>query len=223
MANGGFDAVIGNPPYVRIQAMKEWAPVEVEFYKKHYASASKGNYDIYVVFAEKGLNLLTPKGCLGFILPHKFFQSQYGVPLRKLISKGKHLLEIVNFGDQQVFEGATTYTCLLFLERASQKQFDFIKVDDISAWRNDGKSVKGIISASEAKETEWNFTVGTTANLFKSLSKIPVKLGNVANIFVGLQTDADDIYIVEEKKKQGIEYCVIQKLLIRLTGLRMIT
>ena len=50
---GGFDAVIGNPPYIRIQTMKEWAPLEVEFYKSLYQSAAAGNYDIYVVFAEK--------------------------------------------------------------------------------------------------------------------------------------------------------------------------
>ena len=90
-ADPGFDAVIGNPPYIRIQALKEWAPLEVEFYKKRYASAGKGNYDIYVVFVEKGLSLLNGKGRLGYILPHKFFNAQYGEPLRGLISKGKHL------------------------------------------------------------------------------------------------------------------------------------
>ncbi|MGH9428834.1 MAG: Eco57I restriction-modification methylase domain-containing protein, partial [Terriglobia bacterium] len=82
MEAGGFDAVIGNPPYVRIQTMKEWAPLEVEAYKELFASASKGNYDIYVVFAEKGLGLLNKTGRLGFILPHKFFQAQHGEPLR---------------------------------------------------------------------------------------------------------------------------------------------
>ena len=56
MDNGGFDAVIGNPPYISIQSMKEWAPIEVELYKRNYHSASKGNYDIYVVFVEKGFN-----------------------------------------------------------------------------------------------------------------------------------------------------------------------
>jgi len=76
---GGFDVVIGNPPYVRIQAMKEWAPVEVEYYKRKYTSASKGNYDIYVVFVEKGLNLLNKTGRLGFILPSKFFSTDYGL------------------------------------------------------------------------------------------------------------------------------------------------
>ena len=73
---GGFDAVIGNPPYIRIQTMKEWAPVEVEFYKQRYRAASKGNYDIYVVFVEKGLSLLNERGRLGFILPHKFFNAE---------------------------------------------------------------------------------------------------------------------------------------------------
>ena len=61
-ASGGFDVIIGNPPYIRIQALKEWAPHEVEFYKQRYNSASKGNYDIYVVFVEKGLKLLNTMG-----------------------------------------------------------------------------------------------------------------------------------------------------------------
>jgi len=111
----GFDAVIGNPPYIRIQALKEWAPIEVEHYKRAYRAAGKGNYDIYVVFVEKGLQLLNPTGRLGYILPHKFFNAQYGQPLRSIISEGKHLSHVVHFGDEQVFEGATTYTTLMFL------------------------------------------------------------------------------------------------------------
>ncbi|MCJ7708191.1 MAG: N-6 DNA methylase, partial [Anaerolineales bacterium] len=58
MEEGGFDVVISNPPYIRIQVMKEWAPFEVELYKKQYRAAGVGNYDIYVVFVEKGLSLL---------------------------------------------------------------------------------------------------------------------------------------------------------------------
>ena len=66
MHHGGFDAVIGNPPYIRIQAMKEWAPIEVEQYKQNYHSASKGNYDIYVVFVEKGLDFIESKRSFRF-------------------------------------------------------------------------------------------------------------------------------------------------------------
>ena len=80
---GGFDVVIGNPPYIRIQMMKEWAPLEVEHYKEKFISASTGNYDIYVVFVEQGLSLLNKNGRLGFILPHKFFNAKYGQPLAR--------------------------------------------------------------------------------------------------------------------------------------------
>ncbi|MBU2053840.1 MAG: Eco57I restriction-modification methylase domain-containing protein, partial [Proteobacteria bacterium] len=126
-AAGGFDTVIGNPPYIRIQTMKEWAPLEVEFYKTAFASAGKGNYDIYVAFVEKGLGLLNAKGRLGFILPHKFFNAQYGESLRNLLAKGKHLSEVVHFGDAQIFTGATTYTCLLFLDKAGSWSCRFTK------------------------------------------------------------------------------------------------
>jgi hypothetical protein len=202
-AEGGFDVVIGNPPYIRIQAMQEWAPTEVEFYKKKYQAASKGNYDIYVVFVEKGLSLLNRSGRLGFILPHKFFNAQYGEPLRRLISAGKHLAKVVHFGDQQVFEGATTYTCLMFLEKSGKDTFGFEKVTDLLAWRTDASGTMGEMDAAKAITAEWNFTAGEEASLVSKIEKIPLRLENIASLFVGLQTDADDVYILEEIRQEG--------------------
>jgi len=176
MAAGGFDAVIGNPPYIRIQTMKEWAPTEVEFYKKKFISASKGNYDIYVVFVEKGLMILNKNGLLGYILPHKFFNAQYGEALRAVISKGKHLKEIVHFGHQQVFENATTYTCLLFLGNKGYDEFLFDKVDDLNSWNSAHIKIEGTISIKDVTEKEWNFVVGNDAGLFKKLESIKFKL-----------------------------------------------
>ncbi|MGB7575295.1 MAG: N-6 DNA methylase, partial [Thermodesulfobacteriota bacterium] len=207
MKRGGFDVVIGNPPYIRIQTMKEWAPSEVEIYKEHYASASKGNYDIYVVFVERGLSLLNKSARLGFILPHKFFNAQYGEGLRDLLAEGKHLSEVVHFGDQQVFAGATNYTCLLFLDKAGSKQCHFIRVDDLTAWRINGESTEGKIPATKITSSEWNFTVGKSAALFDRLSRMPVKLQEVTDrIFQGIKTSADKIYIVEEIDRK--ENCV---------------
>jgi len=199
MNQGGFDVVIGNPPYIRIQIMKEWAPVEAELYKKYYSSASKGNYDIYVVFVERGLGLLNKSGRLGFILPHKFFNAQYGEALRAILSEGKHVAQVVHFGDQQVFAGATNYTCLLFLDKSDSKQCHFVKVDDLIAWRINGESTEGKIPAIKITSSEWNFTIGKGAALFEKLSKMPVRLGEVTSrIFQGIKTSADNIYIVEE-------------------------
>lgn len=193
-----FDVVIGNPPYIRIQAMKEWAPNEVEYYKQNYSSASKGNYDIYVVFVEKGLSLLNRNGLLGFILPHKFFNSKYGEPLRKLISNGKHLNAIIHFGHQQIFSNATTYTCLLFLKKKGSDQFHFAKVHDLSDWLKDKKADEGIVPATNAKHDEWNFIIGKDSKLFYKLNHFSTKLGDIAKIFQGLVTGADSVFVLEK-------------------------
>lgn len=203
VSSGGFDAVIGNPPYIRIQALKEWAPVEVEFYKQRYRAASKGNYDIYVVFVEKGLSLLNERGRLGYILPHKFFNAKYGESLRGLIAEGQHLADVVHFGDQQVFAGATTYTCLLFLEQQGRKSFNFVKAHDLAAWRQGEKQVESEINAEKTSMGEWNFVVSSQAGIFEQLQEYTPRLGDVAHIFVGLQTDADDVYILEHVSEEG--------------------
>jgi hypothetical protein len=219
---GGFDCIIGNPPYIRIQTMKEWAPLEVEIYKHLYQAANAGNYDIYVVFVEKGLSLLNPQGRLGFILPHKFFNAKYGQPVRALISAGKHLSHVVHFGDQQVFKGATTYTCLMFLAKAGSEACRFVKVDDLNKWREvqttpsaiaevgddrTGRMIsaptEGPIASAAITGAEWNFTVGAGSALFERLSKMPVKLGTIGHGFVGTQTSADDVYVLSNCQIQG--------------------
>jgi hypothetical protein len=131
---GGFDVVIGNPPYVRIQELKKTDARFADLLKATYASAGKGNYDLYVVFVEKGLQLLNNRGHFAYILPHKFFNAQYGEPLRELISRGKHLRHVVHFGDQQIFEGATNYVCLLFLAKAGATECRFVRVDNLEQW-----------------------------------------------------------------------------------------
>ncbi|MCA2001577.1 MAG: BREX-1 system adenine-specific DNA-methyltransferase PglX, partial [Chloroflexi bacterium] len=210
---GGFDAVIGNPPYIRIQAMQEWAPNQVEFFKRKYAAASKGNYDIYVVFIEKALELLNPQGEMGFILPHKFFNAQYGEPARELIARGRHISKIVHFGDQQIFHGATTYTCLLFLNKKNQAEFEFTKVSDLEGWRSHQTSqVSGAINAATVTAAEWNFTVGKGAALFEKLRQMPVKLGDIADRMAqGIRTSANEVYVVDFVSETGELVTVFSK------------
>ncbi|MBW7959707.1 MAG: Eco57I restriction-modification methylase domain-containing protein [Candidatus Promineofilum sp.] len=200
MSVGGFDAVIGNPPYIRIQTMKEWAPVEVEHYKQAYRAAGKGNYDIYVVFVEKGLSLLNPRGRLGFILPHKFFNAKYGEPLRGVIAEGRHLDEIIHFGAEQVFSSATTYTCLLFLSKSPQDQFHIAKAHDLSAWQRGNDISNGYIQSELVNEKEWNFSIGKGTELIERVRAVPHTLGEIATIFVGLQTSADRVFTMRDFK-----------------------
>lgn len=194
----GFDVVVGNPPYVRIQELNQSAPDHVAYFKTHYASAKKGNYDLYVVFVERSLQLLQPHGHFSFILPHKFFNAQYGQLLRGLIQKGNHLRHVVHFGDQQIFPGATNYVCLLFLDKAGADSCRFVRVENLEQWLATFQSTEGTIPAERVTDAEWNFAVGKGAELFQKLAAMPLKLGALADIFVGLQTSADTVYMLEE-------------------------
>ena len=195
-ARNGFDLVIGNPPYIRIQSLKQSAPHLVEHYKRRYQAASKGNFDLYVVFVERSLELLNAAGQLAFILPHKFFNAQYGEPLRKLLATGKNLRHVVHFGDQQIFPGATNYVCLLFLAKAGVTKCHFVRSDNLAQWLVTLAGVGADIPAKKITAADWNFATGEGAGLFEKLQQMPKKLGDVANIFVGLQTSADDVFIM---------------------------
>ncbi len=206
---GGFDVIIGNPPYVRIQTLPK---DQVGFFNKNYISAT-GNYDIYALFVERGLQLLKPGGILGFILPHKFFQAAYGQGLRKLIAEKNALMEVVNFRDNQIFEQASTYTCLLFLQKSKDRAFKYSEVARLQdpekqlqvirehdEYQDDRMRV-GKIPKKQVTEVPWSFGFGEEAELLERLKSAEPKLKDYCiKIFQGLVTGADPIYILEAKE-----------------------
>ncbi|MBW2594585.1 MAG: Eco57I restriction-modification methylase domain-containing protein, partial [Deltaproteobacteria bacterium] len=197
MQDGGFDAVIGNPPYVRIQAMKEWAPLEVEFYKKRYVAASKGNYDIYVIFVERALNLLGSKGQLGYIMPNKFFATDYGKELRKIISERNALSCLVDFGHEQVFAKATTYTCLLFLSGSPLASFEYTQVAP-SPKILTAKLGFEMHPSDLLSEKPWLFMSSSETNLFTKLKQSSIPLLELpAAIGRGSSSGNDKIFMLQ--------------------------
>lgn len=212
-ARNGFDLFIGNPPYIRIQTLKKTDPLLVEYYKTRYVAAGKGNYDLYVVFVERSLELLNAQGQLAFILPHKFFNQQYGEPLRGLLAQGKLLRHVIHFGDQQIFPGATNYVCLLFLVKSGANYLNFVRVDNLKLWMASEQGVSANISASKLNKAEWNFAVGKNAWVFEKLKETTLKLSDVAkDIFVGLQTSADTVFLFKDSEKsKGVLTKVLSK------------
>ena len=208
---GGFDVVIGNPPYIRIQTMQDSQSQEADFFSRSYKAASQGNYDIYIVFVERGLSLLNQNGKIGFILPNKFFNAQYGQPLRKVLSDGKHLEHIVHFGDQQVFSNATTYTCLLFLGNGGSRACDVIKVSNLKEWRRSGVGDRAKLQENAFTAAEWNIETGAKGVLRSRLPRMGKPLGEIAHLFVGLQTSADRVYVLPDR--QGLEQGILKPFL----------
>jgi len=212
----GFDVVIGNPPYERIQTMMGNAPQVVEFLKANYRSAASGNFDIYVCFIEHGLQLLNADGFFGYICPHKFFQAEYGRELRKLLTEKKHVRQIVSFGDQQVFTQATTYTCLLFLQKQPQEKPLYVKVDEIDSWRGNGEAATGKIAPVSFIGDQWNFVLGNGAELFAKLNEQPVRLRDVAErIAQGIRTSANPVYVLDLRFESGQTVTVFSEQLQR--------
>lgn len=197
MAAGGFDAVIGNPPYVRIQNMKEWAPIEVELYKEHYAAASKGNYDIYVVFVEKGLSLLNETGRLGFILPSKFLTTDYGAALRDQLAESKAVESLVDFEHEQVFAGASTYTCLLFLDRTKQDVVKYRRVRPRQLM--EGSEPVEIVPIGSLTSEPWILLEKKSKRLLERLRTLGVPLLDLpVTMSRGTSSGADEVFCLIE-------------------------
>lgn len=200
MGNGGFDVIVGNPPYIRIQNMAAYSPEEVMFYQhpaSPYSTARQDNFDKYALFVERALALLRPEGRLGLITPHKFMTTQAGRALRRLISAGRLLEEVVHFGVNQVFgRNVSNYTCILVIDKRGRDAVRVTQVATLGAWRyGEPAAVIEIPSASLGEDT-WQFANAQTRAIFERVRiDFPVQLGQIAEIFVGVQTSADPIYI----------------------------
>lgn len=199
MASGGFDAIIGNPPYVRIQNMKKYSPEEIEYYQSkgsEYTVAKKDTVDKYFLFIERAMNLLNPTGMLGYIVPHKFFILKGGKELRKFIAEKYQISKIINFGVTQVFPGRSTYTAILIIQANKMEQFKYKKVNDISAEALSSEENTRVYRSENYNSEPWIFLAPETEAVFNKLTGVQYeKLGKITDISVGLQTSRDKVYI----------------------------
>ena len=129
-----FDVIVGNPPYMKSEDMKNITPLELPLYKSIYTSAYK-QFDKYFLFVQQGMNLLTADGILGYIIPSKFTKVGAGKKIREELSSKGYLHSIVSFGANQVFADKTTYTCLLILNKKPQKTFQYAEVKSLKSWK----------------------------------------------------------------------------------------
>lgn len=199
-ASGGFDAIVGNPPYIRIQNMVRYSPSEIDYYRSDeagYQTAGRDNFDKYYLFIERSMKLLKAGGLLGYIVPHKFFTIKGGKQLRRTITQGDHLHEIVHFGVEQIFPGRSTYTAILILRNEARSEFTVERVGDVDAWRVTKQSPRIEYEAEEVSEEPWVFVSREARAAFQKMKRgRHQRLDAVANIFVGLQTSADAVYII---------------------------
>ncbi|MFD0835276.1 Eco57I restriction-modification methylase domain-containing protein [Mariniflexile aquimaris] len=195
---GGFDVVIGNPPYLRIQGLKDAYPELVFYYENHFKAAT-GNYDIYTLFLEKAYKLLNKIGIVTFILPHKFLIADFGKGIRGFLLERNAIEELVHFGSQLVFQDATTYTCIISLSYKHKSSFGYKQIEPVQLFNHIPFNE---IQLNDLSDDQWILTDKGIGKVLSRISKQPKQLKDVFDRFAqGIITGKDAVFCVTGRFK----------------------
>lgn len=204
MGRGGFDAVIGNPPYVRQEILGQEFK---EYAKKHYA-VYHGVADLYTYFIEKGVSLLREGGQFSYIVANKWMRANYGKPLRAWL-KEKRIEEIVDFGDLPVFQTATTYPCILRVSKEPVQDIFFVTKVVHLDFQNLSDYIKHnsfTIQQSSLNEGEWSLVDEKTQNILSKIRDVGTSLGEYVNeaIFYGIKTGLNKAFVIDDETRNRL-------------------
>lgn len=197
---GGFDAIVGNPPYIRVQNLARYIPKEYGFYRSAHCDlvlASSPLLDKYQLFIERALGLLKGDGVMAMIVPNKFMTIKNGKAMRTLLTTRFHVARIVDFGTIQVFPGRSTYTCILVATPKEQGEFTRELVGFLPDFVADPLGGGMAYPASDLTSEAWSFLPEVISAHMNAISQRCSRLSELANVFVGLQTSNDDAYIID--------------------------
>ncbi|HVK07289.1 MAG TPA: N-6 DNA methylase, partial [Gemmataceae bacterium] len=209
-AAGGFDVVIGNPPYVR----QEWIKKDKPYLEQHYR-AYDGVADLYVYFYELGLTVLRPGGRLGFIVTNKWMKAGYGEPLRTLYGEAAWVESLVDVGHAKTFfPDADVFPCILIARRPTPDATppaprvcviprDQVRIDDLS---------RQIAEAGVAVPRDrfgpaaWNLEPPGVTALMEKLQRVGVPLKEFAGVspLYGVKTGCNEAFVVDTATRERL-------------------
>lgn len=149
-ARGGFDYVVGNPPYVEVKHYNSTLGTMSAWIKASYKCSQKGKTDLSIPFIEKGLELLKRGGSLSYVVQKRFFKTDYGFALRRLIREHGLLHSIFEYGDNGLFAGKITYVAIITLRKHTQTATTFL-------YANSTNPTPTRLPASLMNDQGWSF------------------------------------------------------------------
>jgi hypothetical protein len=192
-ASAGFDVVIGNPPYVRQESIKELKPKLKEIY-----SVYTGTADLFVYFYELAQNILKDNGLNGFICSNKFFRAKYGVNLRDMILTKTAIKSIVDFNSVKVFEDATVDSAITILQKGFKENNNFqISLNNYENFFD--------MAQSDLSKDSFTFVTPQELAIKKKIEKVgtPLKEWDI-NIYRGILTGFNEAFIIDGAKKDEL-------------------
>lgn len=205
---GGFDAVVGNPPYIKQKYYKRVNPDMYEFIThkdKVYNTSGGGQLDIAIPFIERGIEKLNPNGRMSYIVTNRFFKTDYGKSAREYFNLNGFLDFIFDFGELKVFKGRSTYTCIINATKKKNQSLKYKKVNSLknieyklsdyflekNKWTN--------INYSQIDNKPWNFSYPELLQLKESLLQRHLSIGGQSDIHlkIGLSLPWNKVYHIK--------------------------
>jgi hypothetical protein len=194
----GFDIVIGNPPYVRQEKIKE----DKAALKKLY-DCFTGASDLYVYFYERGIQVLKHGGVFSFITSNKWLRSGYGEKLRKYLRKNTRVLRLIDFGDAEIFD-AIAYPCIVILEKGhTSEDSTFFALNWRPEWRVEDvplhlEADMFPMSQADLAPEAWRLESKAKLKLLRQIEAAGTPLGNYVNgrLYYGIKTGLNDAFVV---------------------------
>ncbi|EAI6258355.1 class I SAM-dependent DNA methyltransferase [Campylobacter coli] len=203
----GFDLIIGNPPYIRQEELKELKPHLAKNYKVY-----KGMSDIYTYFYELGFNVLKDNGVLSYITSNKYTRAGYGEALREFLLKNVKVLEYTDLNGIKVFDSATVDTSILCFEKSKSKdnKFKYLALSneilktcayDIGLYKDFAE-----FSQNSLSKESFTFSDENTSALKAKIERIgtPLKEWQGLNIYRGILTGYNEAFIITTEKRNEI-------------------
>lgn len=205
--SGGFDVLIGNPPYVRHEKIKELKPkLKIEGYKSY-----NGTADLYIYFFEQGYRLLKDGGILSFITSNKWTRAKYGKQFRDFILKNTNILDYIDFNGVKVFESATVDTSIMSYRKSKNRDNSFIYCDINEKYKKESELDKFIAqnsfeySQNDLSADSFSFLDKEELAIKKKIEKIGTPLKDCEiEINRGITTGFNEAFIIDSTKKDEL-------------------
>ena len=191
--NGGFDFVVGNPPYVEVKNYNVGLPHMAAYIKKFYCSSKNGKIDLAIPFIEKGVNLLNSHGRLGFIVQKRFFKTEYGKGIRELLTSKNLLNGIHDYEETDLFAGRLTYVAIVVCDN------DITSNQNVWYYNSSSNNTT-LLKADTLSGTPWNFENAQLNALRLRLTESLGTLKDVCNVKVGVQVLWNDAFQIHVDK-----------------------
>ena len=195
--NGGFDIVVGNPPYVSAEYISE---IDKTFYEKNYYSAY-GRQNLYIIFYERAINLLKENGNLGFITPYTILKNMYYKEIREYILKNTSILEIIDFKGITVFQDAGVDSIILLLKKEKRIEYDIKYINNIKAFETQVYDINFFKSSQITEKEDLSIQFSKNEKLLNKIldHKDNLKLKEIIDFKQGIITGGNKNFLVSEK------------------------